>query len=212
MGRFTISMPIGSSNYFQVNVMNILVILGSPRKKGNSEILARTVVAELEKEPANSVEYLHLSKMKIAPCMGCGGCNKTSECVIKDDMGELYQKVDAADRIFLVTPIYFYGPSAQSKTFIDRFQARWSRKYLLETPFREGEDRKGYLLATAATKGEKVFDGSLLVAKCFFDAINVQYGGSLLVRSVDKAGAIKKRSDEMMRAENFGQDIAAGRI
>jgi len=191
--------------------MNILVILGSPRKNGNSETLARTVVAEMEKEASNTVEYVHLSKMKIAPCKSCGGCTKTAECVIKDDMGSLYEKVDASDRIFLVTPIYFYGPSAQSKTFIDRFQARWSRKYLLETPFREDDDRRGYLLATAATKGEKVFDASVLIAKCFFDAINVRYGGSLLVRSVDKAGVIKDRPDEMARAETFGRDIATGK-
>ena len=192
--------------------MNILVILGSPRINGNSEILARTVVAELEKGRTVTTEFIQLNKMTISPCQGCGGCTKTSVCVIRDDMDDLYRKVDEADRLFLVTPIYFYGPSAQSKTFVDRFQARWSRKYLLGKPFREGEDRRGYLLATAATKGEKVFDGSQLVAKCFFDAINVRYGGSILVRSVDKAGIIKERGDEMLKASVFGRDIAAGSI
>jgi multimeric flavodoxin WrbA len=192
--------------------MNILVILGSPRRKGNSETLARTVVQELEQQQTNTIEYIHLNKLKISPCQSCGGCEKTSVCVIRDDMDILYEKVDAADRLLLVSPVYFYGPSAQSKTFIDRFQARWSRKYLLEKPFREGEDRKGYLLATAATKGEKVFDSSLLIAKSFFDAINIKFGGSLLVRSVDKAGVIRERPDDLMRATAFGRDIAAGLI
>ncbi len=191
--------------------MNVLVILGSPRKNGNSEMLAKAVVAELERQQPQAVEYIRLSKLKIEPCRSCGGCAKTSECVIKDDMVALYEKVDAADRLFLVTPIYFYGPSAQCKTFIDRFQARWSRKYLLQTPFREDEDRRGYLLATAATKGEKVFDASLLIARCFFDAINVPFGGSLLVRGVDKTGAIRDRPEELMRAAAFGRDIAAGK-
>jgi multimeric flavodoxin WrbA len=192
--------------------MKILVILGSPRPKGNSETLARTVVQELDPGPTGSIEFIHLSTLKISPCRSCGGCEKTSICVIRDDMDPLYEKVDQADRLFLAGPVYFYGPSAQSKTFIDRFQARWSRKYLMKTPFRAGEDRKGYLLATAATKGEKVFDASLLIAKCYFDAINIPYGGSLTVRGVDKAGAIQERPDEMMRAGTFGQDIARGRI
>jgi multimeric flavodoxin WrbA len=192
--------------------MNILVILGSPRKKGNSGILARIVAQELEQEQTNSIEYIHLNSLKISPCQSCGGCEKTAICVIRDDMDALYEKVDAADRLFLVTPIYFYGPSAQIKTFIDRFQARWSRKYLLEKPFREGDDRRGYLLATAATKGAKVFDASLLIAKSFFDAIHVKYGGSLLVRSVDKAGVITERQDELLKAKEFGHDIAAGLI
>jgi multimeric flavodoxin WrbA len=200
-------------NFFKAeNDMNILVILGSPRKNGNSETLARTVVQELEQQQSNSVEYIHLNKLKIKPCQSCGGCEKTSVCVIRDDMDALYEKVDASDRLFLVTPIYFYGPTAQCKAFIDRFQARWSRKYLLAKPFRQGEDRKGYLLATAATKGEKVFDASLLIAKCFFDAINMAFGGSLLVRSVDKAGVIQNRPEEMARAVAFGHDIIEGRI
>ena len=192
--------------------MNVLIILGSPRRNGNSEILARTVVQELERQQTNSIEYIHLNVLKISPCQSCGGCEKTSVCVIRDDMDALYEKVDAADRLFLVTPIYFYGPTAQCKAFIDRFQARWSRKYLLAKPFREGEDRKGYLLATAATRGEKVFDASLLIAKCFFDAINMAFGGSLLVRSVDKVGVIRERPEEMTRAADFGRDIAAGKI
>jgi multimeric flavodoxin WrbA len=191
--------------------MNVLIILGSPRRNGNSEILARTVVQELEQQ-TNSIEYIHLNTLKISPCQSCGGCEKTSVCVIRDDMDVLYKKVDAADRLFLVSPVYFYGPTAQTKTFIDRFQARWSRKYLLEKPFREDDDRKGYLLATAATKGEKVFDSSLLIAKSFFDAINIKFGGSLLVRSVDKAGVIQERADEMKRAADFGRDIATSLI
>ncbi|MDR3630213.1 MAG: flavodoxin family protein [Desulfocapsaceae bacterium] len=192
--------------------MNILVILGSPRRNGNSETLVRTVVRELEQQPAHTIDSIQLSKLKISPCQSCGGCEKTGVCVIRDDMDSLYEKVDAADRLFLVSPVYFYGPTAQCKTFIDRFQARWSRKYLLATSFRQGEDRKAYLLATAATKGEKVFDASLLIAKCFFDAVNIPFGGSLVVRSVDKAGAIQRRPNEMQRASAFGLDILEGRI
>jgi len=213
MDPSTISMNSGDVNLFiQENDMNVLVILGSPRRNGNSEILAKAVVQELQRQQTNSIEYIHLNTLKISPCQSCGGCEKTSVCVIRDDMDVLYEKVDAADRLFLVSPVYFYGPSAQSKTFIDRFQARWSRKYLLEKPFRQDDDRKGYLLATAATKGEKVFDSSLLIAKSFFDAINVKFGGSLLVRSVDKAGVIRERAEEMRRATDFGRDIAAGLI
>jgi multimeric flavodoxin WrbA len=192
--------------------MNILVILGSPRKNGNSEVLARTVVKELEEQKKNTVEFIHLNTLKIRPCQSCGGCEKTSVCVINDDMSSLYEKVDASDRLILVTPVYFYGPSAQCKAFIDRFQARWSRKYLLEKPFREGDNRKGYLLATAATKGPKVFDASMLIAKSFFDAINISFGGSLLVRSVDKAGVIQDRPDEISRATAFGKEIATEKI
>ncbi len=129
-------------------------------------------------------------------------------CVIKDDMIELYEKIDAADIVFLVTPVYFYGPSAQLKIFIDRCQARWSRKYLLQERVRQEENRKGYLLATAATKGPKVFDACVLVAKSFFDTIDVDYGGELVIRSVDERKALANSDEDLQRATTFGHEIA----
>ena len=190
--------------------MKILVVLGSPRKKGNSQTLVEKVVEGIEESISCHVESVYLHGLKdLNPCMGCGGCEKTGMCVIKDDMIELYDKIDAADLHFLVTPVYFYGPSAQIKIFIDRCQARWSRKYLLKERVRQDDNRRGYLLATAATKGPKVFDACILVAKSYFDTVDIDYGGELVVRSVDERGALKNSEEELARAIQFGRDIAA---
>lgn len=190
--------------------MNILVILGSPRKGGNSETLVKTVIEGIEENILCNVESIYLHGLKdLHPCKGCGGCEKTGMCVIKDDMIELYEKVDEADIIFLVTPVYFYGPSAQIKTFIDRFQARWSRKYLLKQRTRKDDKRRGYLLATAATKGPKVFEACGLIAKSYFDTIDVEYGGEFVVRSVDEKKALSNTTDQLEKAQQFGRDIAA---
>jgi multimeric flavodoxin WrbA len=189
--------------------MNILVLLGSPRKNGNSETLVKTVIEGIEEKILCTVESIYLHGLKdFHPCRGCGGCEKTGMCVIKDDMIALYEKVDEADIIFLVTPVYFYGPSAQIKIFIDRFQARWSRKYLLKQRIRIDDNRKGYLLATAATKGPKVFDACELIAKSYFDTIDVEYGGEFVVRSVDEKKALSNTTTELEKAQQFGRDIA----
>lgn len=190
--------------------MNIIIILGSPRKGGNSQTLAETVIEGIKEEISCTTEFVYLHGLKaLSPCRGCGGCEKTGMCVIKDDMIELYEKVDTADIIFLVTPVYFYGPSAQIKTFIDRFQARWSRKYLLEERVRQDDLRRGYLLATAATKGPRVFEACELVAKSYFDTIDVKYGGELLIRSVDEKKALKSSPENLENARKFGRKIAA---
>jgi multimeric flavodoxin WrbA len=191
--------------------MNMLVLLGSPRKGGNGEILAGKV-AEAVRQDGGKVDYIRLNDLNIRPCQGCGGCDKTGSCVIKDDMTAVYQAVDAADRILLVSPVYFYGLSAQCKAFGDRLQARWSRKYNLHQSFRPNEGRKGYLLSTAATRGTKIFDCSILTTRYLYDAIDVEYGGELLVKGVDKRKAVEALPDEMARAEQFGRDIAKGRI
>ncbi len=189
--------------------MNILVLLGSPRKKGNSESAAVTVVEQIIATIGGKAEYIRLAAEEIAPCIACGGCEKTGKCVVKDDMIDLYGKVDGADLIFLVAPTYFYGLSAQIKRFIDRIQARWSRKYLLKSPFRKEDTRRGYLICTAATKGKKLFDGSVLVAKSFFDAIDVPYGGELLIRGVDQRGEFSQNRKEIEKAELLAMEIAA---
>ncbi len=191
--------------------MHTLIILGSPRKNGNSETLAQSVASGIKQHPGATVEFIRLNDLHISPCQGCGGCNKTSTCVIEDDMTTLYRKVDDCDHLILVSPIYFYALSAQCKAFIDRFQARWSRKYLLGIRFRHEEQRKGTLLATGATKGEKLFDCALLTARTFFDAIDLKFGGSLLVRGVDQQGAIQNQPRILDQAVALGLEIAGGK-
>lgn len=186
--------------------MKIVALLGSPRKNGNSETLTRAVVAPAL-QSGGTVEYIRLNDLTLSPCQGCGGCDKTGICVIKDDMVDIYQVVDDADRILLVSPVYFYGLSAQCKIFGDRMQARWARRYLLKDRYRQGEQRKGYLLSSAATKGPKIFDSSILTTRYIFDAMDVEYGGELVVKGVDKRKAVLEHPGELQRAEEFGRKI-----
>ena len=191
--------------------MHMVIVLGSPRRNGNSEILAKAVAEGFE-GAGGSVEYIRLNDLAIRPCQGCGGCDKTGVCVIKDEMVDVYEQVDRADRLLIVSPIYFYSLSAQTKIFIDRMQARWSRRYNLKQRFRENEGRRGYLLATAATRGQKLFESSELMVRYSLDAMDMECGESLLVRGVDDRGAVKGEEDELTRARNFGENICSGTI
>ena len=193
----------------QENQMHMLIVLGSPRINGNSEILAQHVAKGFE-SGRGTVEFIRLSNLNLSPCEGCGGCEGTGICVIEDDMADIYERVDAADRVIVVSPVYFYGLTAQTKTFIDRSQASWSRRYLLGVRHRHEEDRKGYLLSVAATKGTKVFDSSLLVMKYFYDAVDIPFADSFLLKGVDHQGAVRELPAELERAEAFGREIAAG--
>jgi len=191
--------------------MKIVVLLGSPRKNGNSETVVKAVVAPIE-ENGGTVEYIRLNDLNLRPCQGCGGCDKSGNCVLDDDMESVYSAVDAADRLFLVSPVYFYGLSAQCKIFGDRMQARWARKYLLKDRFRQEEGRKAYLVSAAATKGSKIFECSILTARYIFDAVDLEYGGEFLIKGVDRRKAVLDYPEEMQRAEAFGRDILAGNI
>lgn len=184
----------------------VLAVNGSPRKGGNSEILLAAVKEGIE-VAGGRVETIRLNSLKIRPCQGCGGCNKTGECVLEDDMTPLYEKILSVDRIIIASPIYFYSVTAQAKTFIDRTQALWSRKRLLEKKgeWKDDPNRKGLFLSVAATRGPKVFEGAVLVAKYAFDAMGVCYEDELLVRGVDGRGKMAEAKDRLKEAVELGK-------
>ena len=103
----------------------VLILSGSPRKDGNSDILCDQF-AKGAKEAGNRVEVVRVADRKIAPCRACYYCcSHNGECVIKDDMADVLQKMIDADVLVLASPVYFYSIDAQLKAVIDRTVARW---------------------------------------------------------------------------------------
>jgi protein-tyrosine-phosphatase len=123
-------------------------------------------------------------------------------------MQAAYPLLRKADLVVLATPIYFYGPTAQLKAFIDRSQALWSRKYALglEDPRRKW--RKGFLLAVGATKGKNLFDGTNLTAKYFFDAVGAGFEGKLGYRKVEKMGDMGAHPTALAEASAKAKELS----
>ncbi len=169
--------------------------------------MARAVANELANEEENSIEYVYLNSLSIQACQGCGACSKTGKCILNDDMQQLYTKTEAADRLFLVSPIYFYTVTAQLKCYIDRCQAQWAKKYLLKQKNTTQNFHSGYLLSCAATNGQRLFDGAELVAKCLCDTLDIQYGKPLLIRNAEKKDAIRNNNDTIATCSAFGREL-----
>lgn len=104
---------------------NVLIISGSPRLNGNSDILCDRF-AQGAQESGHNVEKVFLAKKKMNYCRGCGVCYSTHKCVQKDDMNEILDKMVNADVIVLATPVYFYSMDGQMKTLIDRTVPRYT--------------------------------------------------------------------------------------
>lgn len=188
--------------------MKVLIVIGSPRKKGNTDLLISKVMEGIA-EAGGSSEVVRLVDYDINPCIGCGGCEKEGKCVVQDDMQEMYPKIDAADRIIIASPIYFYSVTAQTKAFVDRSQAMWSRKYLLNIRLPQDVEKIGYLVSVAATKGERVFESAVLSARYSLDAMDYKYGGEFVVRGADKRGAIEEMPDVLKQAKAFGKKVVS---
>jgi multimeric flavodoxin WrbA len=98
---------------------NILILNGSPRKGGNSDLLCGKLT-EGALESGHAVRQIYLQDCTIGGCRACYACQKTGSCIQKDDMGEILAEMKKADVLVLASPVYFYSVSAQMKLLIDR--------------------------------------------------------------------------------------------
>jgi len=191
--------------------MKVLGIFGSPRKGGNTDILLEEALKGAQTEGAE-VEGLHLIDFNIIPCRECLQCFNDGKCIILDDMQKIYPKLLEADIIILASPIFFYGVTGWAKALIDRCQALWSRKYILqeESLGREGKRRRGFFISVGGTKGQRVFEGAILTTKYFFDVLNAEYVGELVFRQVDAKGDILKHPEALQQAFEVGRRLVKG--
>lgn len=143
---------------------NILILSGSPRKGGNSDLLC-DAFAKGARDAGHTVEKIRLAEKNIPYCTGCGICNQTRQCVLKDDMAQILHKMVSADVIVLATPVYFYSMNGLMKNLIDRLVPRYT----------ELSNKDFYLIIAAADsnkkKMQKTIDGFLgLINDCLNNA------------------------------------------
>lgn len=117
----------------------VLILSGSPRKKGNSDILCDEF-ARGATEAGHDVEKIRVAEKNIGYCRACYACRGTGICAIKDDMAVVMQKMIDCDVMVLASPVYFYSIDAQLKAVIDRSVARRT----------EVKNKEFYYIVTAA--------------------------------------------------------------
>ncbi len=187
--------------------LRVLGIMGSPRLKGNTALLLDEALKGAQSQHAE-VKSLLVDKLKIEPCREYYACLKDGNCMIRDDMDDVYPELLSADAIIVAAPIFFYGLPAQLKALIDRCQALWARRYVLKQ--NPGDSRRGAFIAVGATKGPKLFEGSILTVKYFFKTIGATYVDELLIRGVDKKGEILQHPTALSDAFQLGKRLAQG--
>lgn len=104
--------------------MNILVLNGSPRPRGNTSTMIQAF-AQGARAAEHQVTVIDVCKKKIAGCMACEYCHTKGygECIQKDDMQEVYTYLSLCDMLVIASPIYYHGISGQLKCVLDRFYA-----------------------------------------------------------------------------------------
>lgn len=159
----------------------IVILSGSPRKNGNTELLVNAFIKGAEQK--NSIDVLSVSELKINPCIGCNSCfeNVVHDCFQDDDMNIVYEKLKTADIAVIASPVYFYGISAQLKAMIDR----------LHTPKRNDfAIKKLALILVGAAELPEMFDAIITQYQLALNFFGLGDAGMVLVRGAKNKGDV----------------------
>ena len=160
---------------------DIVVLMGSPRKGGNTDRLVSAFI-EGAKTAGKNVTLFHVADMNIAGCRGCNHCfEEKGVCVQKDDAVFILDTLKQAEVLVLASPIYYFSVSAQLKLAIDRTYA------LLEvgTPL-----KKAALLITCGDNSEKAADGAVAMYKNICLYSNWEDAGIIIATGLHEPGEI----------------------
>jgi len=183
----------------------ILGVVGSPRKHGNTHILVSRVLEGAKQEGA-TVDTLFLIDLHIQECDGCHACWEGKQCSKGDDMNTVYSKIIESDIIIFGTPVYWYGPTALMKGFIDRFvyfncpENRVKIKgksAVIAVPFEEENPEAAALLVAFFEKSLQYLQMNLI--------------GKIIVPGVSGKGEILEKADRLLEAYELGRGLAEGR-
>ncbi|MBK3515917.1 flavodoxin family protein [Carboxylicivirga marina] len=168
--------------------MHVAIFIGSPRSNGNTATMAGTLSKRLKGKGVECRTYF-LYHHKIQPCLDCRDCKSDAmECSQKDGMMLLYNTMEWADVIIFGTPIYWFGPSAQTKLMIDRFRPYFANKKLYGK-------RAGLLLPAGSGVGD--CDMTIEQFRRIFKALGVEFIDAVTVKAYDEdeAEELIKRHD-----------------
>lgn len=174
----------------------VLILSGSPRKSGNSDLLCDEFMRGAM-EAGHEVEKIRVQEKKVACCTGCYACENTGICAIKDDMGEIMQKMIDCDVMVLASPVYFYSIDAQLKAVIDRSVCRWT----------EVKNKEMYYIMTAADEEKTSMETTLACFRGYADCVEgAAEKGVIYGTGVYRAGEVKG-TKAMQEAYEMGKRI-----
>ncbi|HUT53271.1 MAG TPA: flavodoxin family protein [bacterium] len=181
--------------------MRIIALAGSPRKRGNTDILVDAFLEGAEEAGAKTSK-VRLNDLDINPCQACYACKKTGKCKQKDDMRRLYKKLVKADAWVFATPVYWWGPSAQLKAALDRmFALCWG-----DNP-KKIEGKKAVLITASEDETEKATPHVAGMMRESFAYMKLTPAGELFIRAYKK-GEVAKDKEAVKKARELGKKVA----
>jgi len=189
--------------------MQVLALQGSPRKKGNTEIVLWATLAPLRAAGAK-VRVMRVCDMDVGGCIECFTCQKradTTNCAVKDDVQKVYRAVTRADLILFATPVFCWGPTAQLKAVMDRWYAfcQYHEDGSYDTLL---EGKSAAVVATAGGGPDEGADTVLDQCRRLADHMRMEWLGQLVCARLGQPERTRADKRLLTRARKFGEKLA----
>ncbi|MGL6106186.1 flavodoxin family protein [Romboutsia sp.] len=186
----------------------ILIINGSARKEKNCYNISKEIEKNLEQNNISS-KVFNIYDMNIEYCTACGFCDKTGYCKFKDDMAPMYEMFDKAKGVIVISPVHFNCISAKVKTVVDRTQAIYASKYILNnSSIDRNKKRIGmYIAVGGAPAYEGQYSGGDIVMDFFFKSVNNKLLYNIQLNNTDKVSFEENEVFKKTFTENIQEYI-----
>lgn len=195
---------------------NILGIVGSPRKGGNTDILVSETLKGAGKQGARQ-EKIYLSDLQISPCKACAKCIDTGKCVIEDDFHIVLEKIKESDAIVLGSPVYCRTVTAQTKLLIDRIEA--SQIIKSYTPdgrarflcrlkkYQKEYAKQGMVICIGDSSSKDILQQTADIMHCFMRDLGIKVVGQILENKLSEIGDVYKNKPLLAQAKAMGKSL-----
>ncbi len=173
----------------------VLVLLGSPRRGGNTELLTERLLAQVSDA---TVRRLRVYDMDLGPCVDCRGCKSGAlRCGLPDAGEALQAALEQADVLVFATPVYWYGPTGPMKNLWDRMR-----------PFYKSQRLGGKKAVLVAPAADGPGDATLLVEAFarLCRALGMDFHGQVLGQAFE-VGEILQDATALGQAEAVGAKL-----
>ena len=176
--------------------LNVIGISGSPRRKGNTDTLVTEILAGAE-EAGATTSMVYLDELNIHPCKGCFACSKTHQCIQEDDMKAVATQLEQSVVWVLGTPIYWWGPSAQFKAFLDRWVS------ISRSTFR---GKQAIVAIPMGGGSESYAQHTVAMFEDVFQYLGINHCGTILAPGSDGRDSVRNSPSLLEKARKLGME------
>jgi multimeric flavodoxin WrbA len=181
--------------------MKVVGIIGSPRLWGNTSLLVQKILDGASSKSAETKIFI-LNTLQISACQACNHCRPKGDCILNDDMQDIYRALESATAIVVGTPIYMGQMSAQTKLFVDRLYAHYVAN--------KGKNVPIGLVFTYGAPGRDVYSDYIAYTAKIFTSLGYDVRGVITAGNAGAPGVVLEDADIMEKAVALGESLVSG--